>query len=70
MRNAYVTALLNWQWGRASRPPELEDKIIMYTLSVAGVLWSYRFVQVKTYAPLIPLLLAPSCSLAALALRE
>ncbi|KAJ9646266.1 hypothetical protein H2204_000929 [Knufia peltigerae] len=64
-----VAALLNWDWARSLRPRTLEDKLVIYTLSVAGALWSIRFVKVKTYLALVPLFIAPSCSLAASVLK-
>ena len=38
---------------------------MLYTLSIAGGIWSFRFAQLKDYVPLFPLLVAPSCSLVA-----
>ncbi len=38
---------------------------MLYTLSVAGGIWSIRFAQLKDFMPLFPLLVAPSCSLVA-----
>ncbi len=38
---------------------------MLYALWVGGGIWSARFVQIDNYLPLVPLLVAPSISLAA-----
>ncbi len=60
-----MPALLNWQWSRSAGPRTTEEKAMLFTLSVAGAIWSARYAQISTYMPLFPLLIAPSCSLAA-----
>lgn len=57
------TVLLNWHWSRTIGPQTTEEKIILWTISVAGAISGYRYWQVSSYPPLICLVVAPTCSL-------
>ncbi len=61
--NQNFTALLNWQWSRTRGPKTTEEKIMLATLSIAGGISSFRYVQVGAYMPLFCLLVAPTASL-------
>jgi len=58
-----VAALLNWHWSRTLGPKTTEEKAMLWTLSVAGAVSSWKFWQVGAYPPLGCMLIAPSCSL-------
>jgi len=58
-----IVALLNWQWSRTLGPKTMEEKVMIWTLSLAGAVSTWTYAQVGIYLPLPCLLVAPTLSL-------
>jgi hypothetical protein len=58
-------ALLNWQWSNTVGPQTNEQVAIFWVIVFNDVWAGIRYLQVKEFAPLLCLWLAPLCSVAA-----
>jgi len=55
----FINAVLNWQWAQTNGPQTLGEKLVVWSMMVAGLVASRRYFQVGEYGPLGCLFVAP-----------